>query len=223
MFNNGGMSKSEITRRIITETAVASFKERGYEQTTIRLIASEAGISVGNAYYYFPTKTHLVQELYLQVQREHTERARVMLEGRTDLASRLEAVLLAGIDTLAPYHDSAPGFLAAMVPPASGVNPLGPESIEARGIVVDLFRELVDGSTTSIPTPLRAQLPDLLWFAYLGLALYFVYDTSPGQKRTRRLASRASALIGTLLPLARLPFVRGPLTEALDIVAEARA
>jgi hypothetical protein len=45
--------KAEATRARIRAAAMASFVERGYPDTTIRLIAKEAGVSVGNAYYYF--------------------------------------------------------------------------------------------------------------------------------------------------------------------------
>jgi len=217
------MGKSEATKQAITDIALRSFADRGYDATTIRLIAAEAGISVGNAYYYFPTKNHMVQELYVRVQQRHRELAEGRMRGVTDLAERLEIVLLAGLEALAPYHETAPGFLGAAISPVSPVNPLSSESGAARDIVVGLFSDLVTGSTTSIPPFLRERLPELLWLAYLGLALFWVYDASPGQVKTRRLVSRSVALFGTLLPLSRLPFLRGPLTEALDIVREARA
>jgi AcrR family transcriptional regulator len=223
MFNNSLMSKSDETRQRITDIAIASFRARGYEKTTIRLIASEAGISVGNAYYYFPTKTHLVQQLYVDVQTEHTNRARAMFRGETDLATRFHLALMSGLDALMPYHSSAPGFLAAAISPMSAVNPLSDESKEAREIVQGLFREVVDGAVTPLPDNLREQLADVLWFAYLGLALFFVYDTSEGQKKTRRLADRSAGLLGSLLPLARLPFLRKPLADVLEIIREARA
>jgi AcrR family transcriptional regulator len=223
MFNTGDMGKSEHTRQAITDIALRSFRERGYAATTIRLIAAEADISVGNAYYYYPTKNHMVQELYLRVQSEHRERALARMNGVADLAQRLEVVLMTGLDALEPYHETAPGFLAAAISPTSPVNPLSDESRVAREVVLALFTELVEGSSTSIPPFLRERLPELLWFAYLGLALFWVYDNSPGQSKSRRLVTRGVALFGTLLPLARLPFLRGPLTEALDIMAEARA
>ncbi|CAM5596768.1 hypothetical protein STENM327S_00912 [Streptomyces tendae] len=40
------------------------FQERGYDRTTMRVIAQEAGVSVGNAYYYFAGKEHLIQGFY---------------------------------------------------------------------------------------------------------------------------------------------------------------
>jgi AcrR family transcriptional regulator len=217
------MAKSDDTRAKITETAIASFRERGYDQTTIRLIADEASISVGNAYYYFPTKNHLVQELYLRVQGDHLERVAEGFAGTTDIAKRLEIALLSGLDALAPYHDSAPGFLAAAISPTSAVSPFGADAAAPREMAIEVFRQVVDGSTNTIPAALKRQLPELLWMAYMGLTLFWVYDNSPEQAKSRKLASRASKLFGTVLPLARLPFARGPLNDLLGLIAEARS
>jgi AcrR family transcriptional regulator len=217
------MAKSDDTRAKISAAAIDSFRERGYDQTTIRLIADRVGISVGNAYYYFPTKNHLVQELYVRVQSEHLERARAAFDGETDIAKRLEIALLSGLDSTAPYHPTAPEFLAAAIAPTSAVSPFGDDAAESRGLAIQVFQEVVNGSTTTVPADLKQQLPELLWLAYMGLTLYWVYDRSPGQTKTRALAKGASKLFGTVLPLARLPFARGPLNQALDLVRLARA
>lgn len=222
-FNTGRMGKSEDTRRKISDIALASFQERGYEQTTLRLIASEAGISVGNAYYYFPTKNHLVQELYLSVQHRHLDVVTPLIEGVTDLSARLEIALLTGLDELQPYHASAPGFLSAAIAPQSPVSPFGEDSAEPRALAMSVFDLVVEGSTTVVPADLRRRLPELLWLAYMGLALFFVYDRSDAQQKSRRIVKRATKLLGSLLPLLRLPFVRGPLNEFLDLVQEARS
>jgi AcrR family transcriptional regulator len=219
----GPVAKSDDTKAKITETAIASFRERGYDQTTIRLIAEEAQISVGNAYYYFPTKNHLVQELYLRVQGDHLARVESGLAGTTDIAKRLEIALLGGLDALAPYHASAPGFLTAAISPTSAVSPFGPDSEVSREMAIEVFRKVVDGSTNTIPSDLKRQLPELLWMAYMGLALYWVYDSSPGEAKSRRLASRASKLFGSILPLTRLPFAKGPLNELLGLITEAQS
>jgi AcrR family transcriptional regulator len=217
------MTKSDDTRAKITETAIESFRERGYDQTTIRLIADEAGISVGNAYYYFPTKNHLVQELYLRVQGDHLERVHAAFGSSTDLAKRIEVALLCGLDATGPYHGSAPEFLAAAIAPTSAVSPFGADAAEPRAMAIQVFQEVVDGSTNPIPADLKRQLPELLWLAYMGLTLFWVYDSSEGQARSRALARGASKLFGTALPLARLPFARGPLNQLLDLVRAARA
>jgi AcrR family transcriptional regulator len=217
------MSKSDDTRAKITETAIESFRARGYDQTTIRLIAQEADISVGNAYYYFPTKNHLVQELYLRVQGDHLERVHAAFGASTDIAKRLEVALLCGLDATGPYHDSAAGFLAAAISPTSAVSPFGADSAGPRAMAIEVFQEVVDGSTNAIPGDVKRQLPELLWLAYMGLTLFWVYDTSDGQAKSRALARGASRLLGTVLPLARLPFARGPLNQLLELVRLARA
>ena len=56
------------------------FRERGYAQTTMRAIAQEAGVAVGNAYYYFGSKDHLIQEFYAQSQVEHRAAAQPVLD-----------------------------------------------------------------------------------------------------------------------------------------------
>ena len=223
MFNTESMGKSAETRTRISEVALASFRERGYDATTIRLIATEAGVSVGNAYYYFPTKNHLVQELYRRVQDDHLAAAGAALDGVTDLSSRLEIALHTGLDQLAPYHQTAPGFLAAAISPDSPVNPFGDEATEARDAAVAAFELVVRDARTVMPAELRQRLPELLWLGYMALALHFVYDRSPGQEKSRRLATRASRLLATLLPLTRLPFARKPLLELLDLIAEVRS
>jgi AcrR family transcriptional regulator len=217
------VAKSDDTRAKITETAIESFRERGYDHTTIRLIADEAGISVGNAYYYFPTKNHLVQELYLRVQSDHLVRVHATFGASTDIAKRLEVALLCGLDATGPYHDSAAGFLAAAIAPTSAVSPFGPDAAEPRAMAIQVFQEVVDGSANAIPADLKRQLPELLWLAYMGLTLFWVYDRSEGQAKSRALAKGASKLFGTVLPLARLPFARGPLNQLLTLIRAARS
>ena len=44
-------TKGEQTRAVIAEAALRMFREQGYEATTMRAIAKEAGVATGNAYY----------------------------------------------------------------------------------------------------------------------------------------------------------------------------
>ena len=78
-------SKSEQTRALILETAMRLFQERGYDKTTMRAIAKEAGVSVGNAYYYFEGKEHLIQGFYDRIAADHQAAVREVLDRETDL------------------------------------------------------------------------------------------------------------------------------------------
>ena len=48
--------KGEQTKALILDSALQLLQERGYEQTTMRAIAQQAGVSLGNAYHYFNSK-----------------------------------------------------------------------------------------------------------------------------------------------------------------------
>ncbi|WP_076681320.1 TetR/AcrR family transcriptional regulator [Microbacterium sp. RU33B] len=216
-------TKSERTRALIRDVALRSFRERGYDATTIRLIADEAGVSVGTTNYHFASKNHLVQELYLDVQERHRDAAQPELATSTDLIQRLGSVYRTGLEQLAPYHPHAPEFLSAAVSPRSPINPLSPESAPALEIVEGLFREAVDGSSHKLPADLAGALPKAFVLGHLLLALFWVYDRSPGQRRTQTLLDGGLKLLKSALPLARVPVLRAPLSELLDLVGEVRA
>src|SRR5262249_51532180 len=91
---------SEETRRLILETALALFRERGFEETTIRDIAARAGLSLGAAYYYFKSKEAIVGAYYEYVQAEHQTRARVAFAARGTLRERLLAAFHTKLDIL---------------------------------------------------------------------------------------------------------------------------
>jgi len=217
-------TKGERTRLRIRTAALASFRENGYDATTIRKIADELGLSVGTTNYHFPSKNHLIQELYLDVQEAHRDAAAPLLSDERRLVERLRIVFTTGLEQLEPYHRHAGEFLSAAVSPRSPINPLAGESAEALAIVEELFARAVDGADAStVPADIRALLPRALVLAHLLLALFWVYDSSEGRRRTRRLLDRALKLFGTALPLARLPILRGLIAEMLSLVSGVRA
>ena len=75
----------------------------------------------------------------------------------------------------------------------------------------------------SLPADIRPLLPRALVLAHLLLALFWVYDRSEGQQRSRRLLDRGLRLLGMSLPLTRLPILRGALKELLSLVGEVTA
>lgn len=57
----------ERTRRDILDAAARAFAKRGYQGTTMELVANEAGYSVGALYTYFKGKQELFQSLHAAV------------------------------------------------------------------------------------------------------------------------------------------------------------
>jgi AcrR family transcriptional regulator len=210
------------TRAAIIEAALRLFRETGYEATTMRAIAREAGVSTGNAYYYFGSKEELIREFYAGSQAEHEAASRAVLDRETGFAARLRGTLRAQIDVLRPYHEFAAKFFKHAAEPANPLSPFSTESGPARDAAIGLCRELVEGSDTRIDANLRAALPELLWLYSLGVVLYWVHDTSPGCASTYQLIDRTVPLVDRLVALSRLPVFRSVLTEILSIVADLR-
>ncbi|MFI6761246.1 TetR family transcriptional regulator [Micromonospora sp. NPDC050417] len=214
--------RGEQTRQLILDTAMRLFRERGYAQTTMRAIAKEANVAVGNAYYYFGSKEHLIQEFYRGTQVEHAAAAAGVLRREVDFAARLRGVLHAGVDVLGPSHAFAATFFKTAAEPTSPLSPFSAESSEPRAAAIGLFREVLAGSTVKVDPELRPELPELLWLAYLGVILYWVHDRSPGQTKTRALINGAVPLIDRLVALSRLRVLRPVTREVLDLIRTLR-
>jgi AcrR family transcriptional regulator len=211
-------ARGEQTRQLILDTAMRLFRERGYAQTTMRAIATEAGVAVGNAYYYFGSKEHLIQEFYQGTQEEQRAAAGPVLGREKEFAARLRGVLHAGIDVLTPSHAFAATFFKTAAEPTSPLSPFSTESSEARVAAIGLYRDVIDGSTAKIDPELRPELPELLWLAWMGVVLYWVHDRSPGQEKTRRLIDGVVPLIDRLVGLSRLRVLRPVTREVLALI-----
>jgi AcrR family transcriptional regulator len=213
----------ENTRELIVETALRLFKERGFEATTMRAIAAEAGVSVGNAYYYFASKEQLIQAYYDRAQKRHEVACRELLAVEKSFACRLSGVLRAWVEVSQPYQEFAVKFFKHAAEPSNPLSPFSAESTPARESAIALYRQVVDGSVNRMDDEVRAELPELLWLLSMGIVLYWVHDRSPGCERTYRLIDRTVPLVDRLVGLSHLPGLRGVARDFIDVVRELRA
>jgi len=210
------------TRAAITEAALELFQERGYEAATMRAIAERAGVSTGNAYYYFGSKEELIQEFYLRNHARHEAACRDVLAAETDLAARLRGTVRALIDVSVPYHAFAATFYKYAAEPSSPLSPFSAQSSPARDAAIAIYREVVDGSSARIDPELRTRLPELLWLYSMGIILYWVHDTSPGCARTYRLIDMTAPVAGRLVAATRVPVLRATVRDITAILDELR-
>lgn len=212
--------KAARTRSAIIDAALRLFRQQGYDATTMRGIAAEAGVSVGNAYYYFASKEHLIQAFYDRTQVEHAQAAQAVLDRETDLTARMLGVTDAWLQVMEPYRAFAGTFFKNAADPSSPLSPFSPESAAARDMAIGLWRQVINGSDARIPRVLRSDLPELLWLYFMGIVLYWVYDPTHKAARTHTLAARTTPLVVRAIGLARLPVLRATVTDLLELIHE---
>lgn len=198
-------AKARRTRDAILTAAIELLREQGYERATMRAIAERAGVSVGNAYYYFRSKEELVQAFYARTHVEHLAVALPRLATQRGLRDRLLATMSAKLETVEPYHPFAGVLFRSAADPASPLNPFSEESREVRDEAIAHFAEVVDGARGSLPKDLASEMPVLLWTWHMGVMLYWVHDDSPGRARTWTLMRETAELIASAVTVAKLP------------------
>ena len=214
--------KGEQTRALILDTALELFRERGYEETTMRAIAERAGVALGGAYYYFRSKEELIQGFYRQTHLEHLEASAPVLASETALKARLLGVMRAKLQTVEPYHRFSGILFKTAADPRSPLNPFSDESRPVRDEATEIFAEVVRGARDRIPPDLRAELPELLWTYHMGIVLFWIHDSSPGQRRSWRLMEHSVDLVCRLVGFASLPLTRPLRSAVLRMLASLR-
>jgi len=212
--------KGDQTKALILETALEMFRERGYDNTTMRAVAEKAGVSLGNAYYYFRSKEYLIQAFYQRLHDGHVEAALPALEHEKTLKARLLTAMRTKIDTMKPYHQFAGVLFKTAASPESPLNPFADDSDPVRRQSIQLFEKVLEGVTTRIPQDLKAELPYLLWVYSMGIVLFWIHDSSPKHRRTYRMIDHTVDLLDKLIHLASNPFMRPLRKQALRMVNE---
>ncbi len=214
-------SRAEDTRRKIYEAAMALFREKGFEETTMRDIASKAGVALGGTYYYYSSKDAIVLAFYREMQEASTPVVGDALADKKKLKERIRAVLDQRLTLLAPNRK----FCAALFRHApDGADPLSPFSDETHAIrdaAVQQMRIALEGGDVKIPADLKPRLPYLLWLYQMALIMFWLYDRSPGQERTEKLMEKSLGLLVNLLRLSSLPLMKPLRKAALDLVETA--
>lgn len=214
--------KGQQTRAAILEAALEMFRERGYEQTTMRAIAERADVALGNAYYYFHSKEHLIQAFYGRTHEEHLTASEAVLAKEVDLKARLLGVMRTKIETVGPYHQFAGKLFKTAADPHSPLNPFSKESDAVRQESIAVFAEVVRGSKTKVPKDLMADLPYMLWLYHMGIILFWIHDSSPRRARTYRLLGLTVDIMVKVIGVASNPLMRPLRRSAVRLMAELR-
>jgi AcrR family transcriptional regulator len=212
--------KRPETRALILSTALQVFRERGLEASTMRDLAASAKISLGAAYYYFPSKEAIIQAYYDDVQTEHARRmAAVLQDSHLDLNARLRAAFQTKLDILQGDRKLMGALFRFAGEPEHPLSFLGPGTRQNRQQSLDVFIAAIGDE--HLPADIALLLPTALWALHMGVLLFFIYDDSPQQQCTRKLVDSSITLLTRLLTLVKLPILKPVRGSVLSILRDA--
>lgn len=208
-------AKSEATRTKLLAKALALFQDKGVEGTTMREIAAAAGMSLGAAYYYFPSKDALVFAYYEDNQ---ADMERIAREATGDLRTRLAHLLHAKLETIKPHRKMLGAIIARLIDPSDPLSAFSEQSRGVRDRAIGVFEtSLRDSEIPADTIPLVARA---LWMLMLGLMLAYVNDTTPNESRTHTLVDEAIDLFVLAAPMLGTPMGRAFTDRIASIIAK---
>jgi AcrR family transcriptional regulator len=210
------LAKGKASRVQIYETAMRLFRERGFEETTMRDIGKELGGAASAAYYYFKSKDAIVLEYYDDVQRRHEVLVNEMLESEKDLTRRIAQIHHLKLDILKHDRRIMGALLRYAGEPESELSFFSAKTSSLRKAAMALFSRALDDA--DLPADMLSVLPLLLWAAHMGILLYFLYDKSSSQKNTRALIDRGTQLMTGFLKVAKNPLLRPIRKKTLEFI-----
>ncbi len=202
--------KAQETRQRIFDTAVKLFMEKGYEETTMRDIATEAECSLGLAYRYFESKEVVVIELYRHLAANTTTRIDALPS--VPVAERFYQIMTEVLQTVIPFRPVWQGIFSGALNPNSRYGVLGEATVDIRTEMKGVFARLVTEASDAPKKPEQvAALGMLLYVAYLMTLLFWISDRSPDYKTTYQLLDFSR----DTLTLIRGALVLPPVTKGM--------
>jgi AcrR family transcriptional regulator len=199
-----GARRSEETRDRIHAAALSLFRKKGFDATTMRDVAAEAGVALGAAYYYFPSKEALVLAYYERTHHESSAKAEAAFARTDDVRERVGAAFHAKLDVLARDRKLLSGLFRSIADPSADVSIFGERTRTIRDESIALFDRAIAPAPelTLLDASARRVLVLALWSLHMGVMLYFIHDTSRRQQKTRALVDQSLDLVVGMLPLA---------------------
>jgi AcrR family transcriptional regulator len=213
-------AKGHDTRERIYAAALTLFRERGFDATTMRDVAAAASMSLGAAYHYFPSKDAIVLEYYDRVSNEHARRVAAETTDAAKLGDRLSIAFQSKLDILRDDRPLMGALLRFAGDPRHPLSFFGDATREHRLQSMAVFSRALGDER--LPDDLARLAPVALWALHMGLLLFFLHDSSPGQRRTFALTAGAIDLVVAALKLARLPVLRPLRRRVIALLDEAK-
>jgi AcrR family transcriptional regulator len=171
-----GATATESSRDQIIHAAADSLLENGYSGTSVRAIATKAGVAIGNLQYWFPTKSELLVEAWRYLTSRSVNELRRTLNQLTDPLEVLEIGVESLWDSLRQLGDIqlAAFDLLVQAPRTERLRAYLPELFTRyREVIQEQLDRLEEDGRIRLTVP-RDVLVPLVLNTVLGFGLYYV-------------------------------------------------
>ena len=201
----GPTPQGAAARDRLYATALRLIAQRGYEATTLREIASAAGVSAGLLYRYFPGKRSVVIALYDELSMEYARKAMDMPDGKW--RDRFVFALRASLRVLEGHRVALQALTPVLVgDPEDGI--FAASTAFSRLRVQQVFEDAVTNASDAPKQPLAGALGRFLYLVHLGVLLWWLLDRSPRRRATTALVSLTQQILPSANLTLRVPVVR---------------
>jgi AcrR family transcriptional regulator len=212
--------KAEATGARILDVALDLFRRKGFEQTTMRGIATEAGVSLGSAYYYFESKEDLVMAFYEQAIEAMAPRMEAAMDGTKSFEERIAAILAVKFEYFQPNRSFLGALFRHAADPQDRLSPFSEATRHIRERDQTYFARAIATKSggVRVPKDLEPFLPKILWLYQMGLILHWIYDRSPDQRRTHALRKKSLALLVSSLKLSSFALAKPLRSKIVELI-----
>jgi AcrR family transcriptional regulator len=185
-------NKEEIRERIV-RAALDLFQTKGFDATTTKAIASRARIAEGTVFNYFKSKDDIALYFFEQeVDQAMTAVRENPRLRKAPLEEKLFALVHSQLEFLAHHERFIGAALIHALRPASPLGPFSHRAQELRHRYLGFVERLIEESEPKHRHgPLTFFAPEVFWIYYLGVLLYWLYDTSEGKQNTLAFLDRS--------------------------------
>ena len=185
----------------------------------MRDVAAAAGMSLGAAYHYFPSKDAIVLAYYDRISR-NTPGASPPKPPRQVARGTARSRLRSKLEILRDDRPLMGALLRFAGDPKHPLSFFGPATRQHRLESMAAFSVAVGDER--LPDDLARLAPVALWALHMGLLLFFLHDSSAGARRTAALTTGAIDLAVVAFKLARLPLLRSLRRRVVTLLDDAK-
>lgn len=183
----------QVIRGRIVKSALNLFQTKGFDTTTTKAIARKAGIAEGTVFNYFRSKEDIALSFFedevdhaIAAVRENPRLRKAPLE------EKLFTLVHSQLEYLAPYERFIGAALIHALNPASHLGPFSHRAQQLRHRYLAFVTELVEESSPKQQHgPISWFVPEGFWIYYLGVLLFWLYDSSEDKQHTLAFLDRS--------------------------------